>query len=239
MSIVYGHERINFIRKPRSSDINRVLINVHPDCSVIANAPVHVSDEAVVDAVKKRARWIYKKIDEFTQKKEYVITRKYISGESHFYMGRRYRLRVIKVSKMEPSIRLYRGCIEIRTKDKSPLSVRNQLKDWYRERAEIIFSVRIHALVENITWLKKSPNWKLITMRKQWGSCSPKGIISLNPLLIKAPRECIDYVITHEICHLQEHNHSKKYYRLLSQSMPEWSSTKTKLDNMSEILLNE
>lgn len=76
-------------------------------------------------------------------------------------------------------------------------------------------------------------------MQKQWGSCSPAGRLLLNPQLIKAPRECIDYVISHELCHLKEHNHSPRYYRLLSQLMPGWKTVKARLDGMAEVLLNE
>jgi predicted metal-dependent hydrolase len=75
-------------------------------------------------------------------------------------------------------------------------------------------------------------------MKKQWGSCSPRGNILLNPHLVKAPRECIDYVILHELCHLKEHNHSPEFYRLLNQLMPDWKQIKAKLDGMAELLLN-
>lgn len=83
------------------------------------------------------------------------------------------------------------------------------------------------------------PEWRLVAVQMQWGSCSPKGVILLNPHLVKAPRECVDYVITHELCHLQELNHSPRYYRLLSQLMPDWQPVKAKLDGMAELLLNE
>jgi len=76
-------------------------------------------------------------------------------------------------------------------------------------------------------------------MKTQWGSCSPTGAILLNPHLVKAPRECIDYVISHELCHLKEHNHSPRYYRLLSKIMPRWEVVKARLDGMAELLLNE
>jgi predicted metal-dependent hydrolase len=77
------------------------------------------------------------------------------------------------------------------------------------------------------------------TMRIQWGSCSPSGVLVLNPNLIKAPRECVDYVILHEVCHLKEHNHSQKFYRLLSEMMPDWERHKTRLDALAEALLND
>ena len=66
-----------------------------------------------------------------------------------------------------------------------------------------------------------------------------KGVILLNPHLVKAPRECIDYVILHELCHLKEHNHSPRFYRLLSQLKPRWRPVKAKLDGLAELLLNE
>ena len=80
---------------------------------------------------------------------------------------------------------------------------------------------------------------KLLAMEAQWGSCSPSGAIHLNPALIRAPRHCIDYVITHELCHLREHNHSKRFYALLQKHDPYWGATKAELDRLAELLLVE
>ena len=76
-------------------------------------------------------------------------------------------------------------------------------------------------------------------MQTQWGSCSPAGRITLNPHLVKAPRDCIDYVILHELCHLAEHNHSERFYRLMQQVMPQWGKIKQRLDGMAASLLND
>lgn len=76
-------------------------------------------------------------------------------------------------------------------------------------------------------------------MKAQWGSCSPGGSFLLNPHLVKVPAECIDYVILHELCHLEEHNHSQRFYDLLGYAMPRWKAVKHRLDGMSELLLNE
>jgi predicted metal-dependent hydrolase len=108
-----------------------------------------------------------------------------------------------------------------------------------RDRAADVFAGRIKELTSRIAWLDAAPPWRMVAMKKQWGSCSPKGTILLNPYLIKAPRECIDYVILHELCHLKEHNHSPRYYRLLSQLMPNWQPVKARLDLMAEFILNE
>jgi len=76
-------------------------------------------------------------------------------------------------------------------------------------------------------------------MKKQWGSCSPVGVISLNTHLIKAPTACTDYVLLRELCHLKWHNHGPGFYRLLRPTMPGWESVKNRLDSMAELLLNE
>ena len=66
-----------------------------------------------------------------------------------------------------------------------------------------------------------------------------KPNLSLNPALIRAPRECIEYVIVHELCHLREHNHSRRYYRILAAQMPNWQPLKAKLDGLAELILSD
>ena len=77
------------------------------------------------------------------------------------------------------------------------------------------------------------PKLKLLNMKTQWVNCSPSGNLTLNPYLVKAPTRCIDYVILHELCHLVEHNHSKQFYELMSQTMPDWEGRKIHLDEMA------
>ncbi|MEW6711481.1 MAG: M48 family metallopeptidase, partial [Candidatus Riflebacteria bacterium] len=76
----------------------------------------------------------------------------------------------------------------------------------------------------------KKPGIKIRRMQKRWGSLSVPSTINLNPELIKASKECLDYVVTHELCHLIHHDHSPAFYRLLSSIMPDWQKTKTKLE---------
>src|SRR5690554_7939176 len=78
-----------------------------------------------------------------------------------------------------------------------------------------------------------------MAMKKQWGSCSNKGNLMLNPHLVKAPKECIDYVILHELCHIAEHNHSERFWRLLTQVMPNWKEVKAKLDEIGRASCRE
>ncbi|MCU7837951.1 MAG: M48 family metallopeptidase [Candidatus Thiodiazotropha sp. (ex Troendleina suluensis)] len=235
----YGDERFEYQVFYTPGRQDNIAIHVHPDASVEVDAPEGEETSKIHAAVLKRARWIKTHVERARTQKEHVLPRSYVSGESLFYLGRRYQLKVNSENYQEPGVKLLRGKICVYTQSKDPKIVKKRLAEWYRSRASDVFARRLHEILEQVLWLKSPPPFRLVTMQKQWGSCSPKGAILLNPHLVKAPRECVDYVITHELCHLQEHNHSPRYYRLLGQLMPEWRPVKARLDGMAELLLNE
>jgi predicted metal-dependent hydrolase len=236
-SIAYGDELIFFKREDRVSGVLRVLIQVKPDCSVVVQAPNTASPEAVLAAVKKRARWIYNQLKIFRAQLEHSQPRRFVSGESHYYLGKQYVLKVIESNDHLPCVKLLRGKVEVVCSKKSGETVKSLLDTWYKERAKEVLHRRLEAMLEQTLWVKKLPPLRVQAMQKQWGSCSPSGRLTLNTHLVKAPRECIDYVILHELCHLAEHNHSKKFYRLMTQVMPNWEKVKAKLDGMVERIL--
>jgi predicted metal-dependent hydrolase len=162
-----------------------------------------------------------------------------IPAEKAFSISGAAQLKVKKQSGPEPSVKLIRGQICVETGSREAAAVRKCLAGWYRNRANDIFTRRLGEITERVGWLRQPPSWRLVRMKTQWGSCSPAGTILLNPHLVKAPRECIDYVISHELCHLREHNQSPRYYRLLSNLMPEWEPVKARLDEMAVLFLNE
>lgn len=231
-SIPYGNETLVFERLNRFGGRNSVLIKVDAEARVKVLAPGEASDASVIDAVKKRARWIYEQCRDFKQLNEQVSPRQYISGETHFYLGKQYLLKVTAACQPH-AVKLTRGQLQVSLPKPSPIAVEKTLNDWYRARAKIVFSERLLALAPQALWLSELPSIRVQTMKTQWGSCSPQGRITLNPHLIKAPKDCIDYVLLHELCHLVEHNHSEKFYRLLAQVMPKWESVKERLDKMA------
>lgn len=133
---------------------------------------------------------------------------------------------------------LLRGKLEVTTRIRDAGKVRGLLSDWYKARAKETFARRLDAVLEQALWVETKPPLRTLTMQTQWGSCSPNGRITLNPHLVKAPRECIDYVILHELCHMAEHNHSERFYRLMGQVMPDWEKTKERLDGMASVILS-
>lgn len=239
MSFHYGDEQITFERVKRPQATGKVLIKVHPDCRVIASAPEDANNDAVLCAVKKRGRWIYGQLRDFRKQLEFTTPRQYISGESHYYLGKQYLLKVIEAPERVQGVKLLRGKLEVSVRKKSTDKVKELLTDWYKARAKETFAKRLDAMLEHALWVDERPPLRILSMQTQWGSCSPNGRITLNPHLIKAPRECIDYVTLHELCHIAEHNHSERFYWLMNQVMPTWEKTKKQLDGMANLILHK
>ena len=173
-------------------------------------------------AVKKRARWIYEQLRDFRQQLEHVTPRRYVSGESHLYLGKQYLLKVIVAPSSVQGVKLLRGKLEVSVRKPGPETVKAQLTQWYRTRARELFAKRLDAMLEQALWVVDRPPLRLLNMQTQWGSCSPNGRITLNPHLVKAPRECIDYVCLHELCHLVFMDHSKDFWALVGKFCPDW-----------------
>lgn len=236
-SITYGDRKIGYQLVENDALSTKVRIHVHPNGDVEVETPPSKPPDDVVRALYKRASWISKKLEEANSVREHVLPREYISGETHFYLGKRYQLKIAPSSTRASSVKLKGSQLQIDLPVPDRAAVKRRLTAWYKDRASQYFEKRLAEVCQSISWLDRTPPLKLVTMNKQWGSCSPTGTINLNPWLIRAPRECIDYVIVHELCHLKEHNHSKRFYSLLDRHCTGWRHTKAKLDGLAELLL--
>ncbi len=235
----YGDRETDYRVASADRLTEKILIHVHPNGDVEVEAPPNREAADIKVAVQKRARWIFENLDSAKDTQTYALPREYVGGETHFYLGRRYRLLVRAEPKAPSSVKLVRGCIEITAPVADKAAVKRRLLQWYRVRADDYFQRRLDHIVAGLEWITDPPPMKMMYMERQWGSCSPVGSINLNVALIRAPRHCIDYVLLHELCHLREHNHSKKFYALLHKHAPDWVATKAELDGLAELLLVE
>lgn len=236
-AVQYGDRRLRFSWRPRDKSGTKARIHVYPNGLVEVETPQDTTLDEAKQALLKRARWVSRHLAEIEERRAVVLKRQYVSGETVFYLGRRYTLKVIP-SEAEQHVKMLRGQVRVTTRDTSPQIVKKRLARWYRERADEVFARQLLAVTDRLPWVKDLPPWAIREMKTQWGSCSPSGTIILNPHLVKTPMRCIEYVILHEFCHLKEHNHSKEFYKLLKRAMPDWQQLKLKLDGMSDLYLN-
>lgn len=227
-SIQYGSKKIDF--HLIFSDRKSLGVKVNPDLSVQVTAPIKTNITQVKVKLKKKAAWIIRQQNYFQKYHPMTPTRKYISGETHLYLGRRYRLKIHQA--LKPEVKIKDGFINVYINNYSSKDqVKKVLHGWYRERAEIIFN----EIYDNVSKEFKRKNissdiFIIRNMKKRWGSCTPDKRIIINTELIKAPKGCIEYVIVHEMCHLKYSNHGDSFYRLQNKIMPNWKFWKDKLE---------
>lgn len=226
-SILYGSTCIEYSIDfaPRKT----LGIRVEPDGSVWLKAPENATLEEIRQKVHRKAPWILRQWRYFESFGIPTTERQYISGESHLYLGRQYMLRIRESD--QNAAHYQNNILEVECRNKK--DVKKVLQQWYRERAEIKFAEYTKPIVEHFAVYGVKPqSISVRKMEKRWGYCTKEGYIYLNPRLICAPRGCVEYVITHEMCHLIHRNHSKEFYALLSKEMPQWEKWKTKLERM-------
>jgi predicted metal-dependent hydrolase len=226
-SIQFGSKKIDFFLE--YSGRKSLGITVTPDMDVLVKAPSGVSIEKIKEKLRKKAPWIIKQQSFFLSFQPKTPTRKFVSGETHLYLGRQYRLRV--KAHTQESVKLDGKFIEVKTDDKS--RVKLLLSSWYLENAKVRFPKVANPLIEKFKKYNVEPEAIVIReMSRRWGSCTPKGKIILNPELVKAPKGCIEYVITHELCHLVHPDHTQNFFDLQTKQMRDWEKWKMKLEKL-------
>lgn len=207
-------------------------IAVRPDLTVGVRAPLGTALEEIEAVVKKRAAWILKQQRELVRYLPHLPPRQYVSGESHRFLGRQYRLKVNAGAENAAGVVQTRNTLEVSVSDPADRErVKELLDAWYRARAEEVFAARLSACYPKVQHLGLPyPQLAVQEMRSRWGNCDPDDRITLNIKLILVPEELIDYVIYHELCHLREHHHGKAFYSLLDRVLPEWRERKRKLE---------
>ncbi len=224
--VAYGTATIEY--ELSYADRKTLAITVEPDRRVIVSAPQGTPLAEVEDRLVKRGAWILRQQREFEDYLPGLPPRRYVGGESHLYLGRRYRLR-IEVGEAE-GVKLAAGRFFVTVRDRDDTAhIRKLLDDWYRRRAADVFAERLALCHARAQPELPYPELRIRTMEKRWGSCTPGDVMLLNLKLIQVPKYCIDYVITHELAHLKEHHHGPAYYALLDRLMPDWRERRRRL----------
>ena len=219
---------IDIVRK----DIKNMHLAVYPPHGRIRlSAPENTDSEMMRLFAISKIGWIKKHIKNFeAQPRE--TPREYISGESHFFQGKRYMLNIIErkgFNKVEikgtKNINLY---VRHNTSKEDKAII---LKEWYR--AEMKKQIpEILSKWESIIGVK-SNEWAIKQMRTKWGTCNIEAKrIWLNLELSKKPIICLEYIIVHELVHLLERNHNDKFVSYMNQFMPKWRMYKTELNKL-------
>jgi hypothetical protein len=217
--------------------IRKKIKNLHlavlpPEGRVRVSAPLTLNDDIIRTMLVTRWGWIRKQRLKFENQSRQSL-REYISGETHYFWGRRYRMEVI----YEPTA----PKISFKGKNKIVLSVKpgtcrikreKIMMNWYRKQLRVV----ANKLIEY--WKKKIGvqlnAWGIKKMKTRWGTCNPKlGRIWINLELAKKPEQCLEFIIAHELTHFLEKNHNERFKKYLDNFLPHWRQRKEELNQMT------
>jgi len=214
------------VRKQRKT----LEIAVLPDGMVSIKAPLNASDDSIERLVTKRAAWIRKQIAYFRDFEPKLQPRHFVSGEAQLFLGKRYRLRVIAGP---PTVAIEGGYLVVAAREKTPAGIERAIEAWQRKQARLVFSTLLEKrLLSSGLPAPMRPRLCIKSITRRWGSLSAKGTLTLNIALIQAPRPCIEYVICHELCHIENPRHGAAFYARLGGMLPDWKERKVRLERM-------
>lgn len=209
---------VKIVRK----DIKNLHLGVYPpNGRVRVAAPLRVSDDAVRLAVIGKLAWIKRKQAKFEAQPR-QSEREMVSGESHYFLGRRYRLNVIEKNGANRVLLRSGSTMDLYLRPGTDAVKRARvLQSWYREQLRAL----IPPLLEKWQPLVgvHATHWVIKRMKTKWGSCTMKARrIWLNLELAKKPVSCLEYILVHELVHLLERHHTDRFRDYMNRLMPQW-----------------
>ena len=200
---------------------NMYLRVVPPEGTVKISAPYFIDDDKIIEFVNAKMDWILAKQKQIANM-EYVPELKYVNGEKHYLWAEEYTLQLIANNIKTAFVKentLY-----------LPVSKRSKMKN-RQKTLEDFYRLELQKEISNIydkctAKVGRKPSEIKIRKMKNWGNCKQNGVITLNLNLAKKPKICLEYVLIHELCHLIEFNHSKKFKMLMDKNCPNWREIK-------------
>jgi len=221
-----GFDSIEIIRSRRRT----IAIQIKEDASVVVRAPVGMAEAEVRDFVIKHSVWIEKKQNEIKKKLAEYVPKRFTNGESFLYLGRYYRIRM-NGNQKEPLV--FNNGFYIRD-GISGTRLKELFIKLYRQVARRVISERVRIYSDKFRY--KYNKLKITGAEKRWGSCSSKGSLNFSWRLVMAPLDVIDYVVVHELVHLVEKNHSRRFWATVEFMMPEYKERRKWLKNNGHLL---
>jgi len=213
--------------------VKNVNLRIKPEGEVLVSANNSVSTDFIDAFIEKKQRYIFSVLSRYEEKKKLfqAVPKRYVSGESYDLLGKSLRLKV--EANKEENVYTDGVYIFLKVKDKDDFRHKEiMMSKWLKQYQTTVFE---ELLQEKYLLFEKYgvtyPTLKIRNMTSRWGACQPKkGIITLNSKLIEAPRNCIEYVILHELVHFIHPNHSRQFWDFVAMMMPDWKERKEELE---------
>lgn len=214
----------------RYSRRKTIGIYISRESGVEVRAPHHASPHEIQRFVQLKGAWIQKHLNNYQSQPERYQP-DYRWGAIFYCLGQPVVFQPTVSQVDEGDVVMVLGG----NLNESESQVERRINHWFRQKAQEVFTQRHAHWVELMSESFRLPTSfvELRSMRRRWGSCRKSGKIVLNTHLIKYPQTCIDVVLVHELCHLLEFNHSKRFYQLMDKALPQWRQLDAQLNDLS------
>ena len=214
--------------------VRKAIKNLHlgvypPHGRVRVAAPMALGDEAIRLAVISRLGWIKRQRAKFDAQPRQSF-REMVRGESHYFLGQRYRLNVVEHKGAGKVVLRNKSVMDLYVQLGSSADQReNILRRWYRAQLKALVPPLLEKWQEVVGVV--AADWGIRKMKTKWGACSIDARrIWINLELAKKPLECLEYIIAHELMHLLERHHSDDFTAKMDAVMPQWRLIRKKLN---------
>lgn len=216
-TLTFEHFEVSLVRSPR----RRTLALEVGHKGVIARAPMRMSQKSITEFIQQKSNWIVKHLGTLPPAPEPIeIT----TMRQLLLQGQTINFNIRKGQRGKPQLADNALILPV-VQSHLPfnVSVKNKLLSWYKSTALLQIQQRVDFYSELMAVPgNKLKGLKVRDYKRRWGSCDAKGVLSFNWRIIMAPPEMLDYVVVHELAHCHEFNHSKRFWSLVEQQLPDW-----------------
>lgn len=234
--IHYGNRKL-FFNIERTNRRKTVGIKVEWGANVVVYSPLFLKIDNIKEIIRKRARWIVAQQELVKNTVFLGSTKEFVSGETFSYLGRQYRLKVVRSDyQNNRGCKLVGGRFVVKINrhlsgEKAKEHVREALSDWHFKRAEEKIPERVNIYIKRLG--KQPEKIEIKNHKKRWGSCSRNGVVRFNWKIVMAPVTVLDYVLVHELCHLIYPHHSDQFWKKVGAIIPDYDKRRDRLREYS------
>lgn len=222
--------KITFMHKNRQISFNIIYrkrktmsLEIKPDGTINILAPNGLDKSFIISKVNEKSEWIIKKLDELEEKNVKMQQKHYEDGDIFLYLGKEYKLKIIEdISLVGYKVNIEGEFLIVRVTANNKDLIKNVLKSWYGDETLRLAKERIDYYKsyfnDNVTEIK------IKDQKTRWASCTYKNEILFNLRCAMAPIEIIDYIVVHEMCHMEHRNHSKNFYLAIERILPDYKN---------------
>ncbi len=204
-------------------------LQITNDAQLIVRAPLFASEDHIQKLIDRKAAWIQAKQEYFKQRQSKVLVRKFLPGEEFMFLGKNYTLQAVddlpKAVVLEDTLKISTVVLG---------NARDHIECWYKARALEHITARVEYFAQ-ITQLKYQ-SIRVNSATTRWGSCGYQDSLNFTWRLIMAPERVVDYVIIHELMHLKQKNHSRRFWQEVAAMMPDYRQDERWLKQNSHLM---